>query len=144
MALTSVLTPIGYKNVNHVIGDNDKKNVSVLITVNAVGEIALPFILFKSKLLPQDAAQFAPADYTFGTSENGYMTSKNFYEWIANVFEPWLTKTGKKRPVILNVDGQKSHTTFDLGLFCSMHQIILISLHPQTINVTQPLDVAFF
>ncbi|XP_023247710.1 uncharacterized protein LOC111643754 [Copidosoma floridanum] len=140
----TVLAPKGCKNVYKVVDNNEKENVSVLITANAVGELAPPFILFKGQSLPQNAAQFAPDDYVFGYSENGYMTAQNFFEWIANSFEPWLTKVGKKRPVVVFVDGHKSHMTFELSLFCLNHQIILIALHPNTTNVTQPLDVAFF
>lgn len=115
-----------------------------MITGNAAGELAPPFILFKGKSLPENAAQFAPDDYTFSYSDNGYMTSSNFFEWMANVFEPWLTKMKKERPVIMFVDGHKSHMTFELSSFCLEHKIILFALHPNKTNLTQPLDVAFF
>ena len=75
-----------------------------------------------------------------------------FLEYMANVFEPWLTKKKKKkkkkekikRPVIMYIDGHCSHMTLHLSKFCSEHQIILIALHPNATHISQPLDVSLF
>lgn len=86
----------------------------------------------------------APKDFVFGHSENGWMTSQNFYEFIVNIFEPWLTKKNITRPVILFTDGHESHLTFHLSKFCAEKNIVLISLYPNATHILQPLDVAFF
>lgn len=49
-----------------------------------------------------------------------------------------------KFPVILYLDGHKSHITLPLSKFCREKQIILIALYPNATHVIQPLDVAFF
>lgn len=126
------------------VGYNEKENVSVLVTSNADGDVAQTFVLFTGKNLPENAAAFAPPDFIFGCADNGYMTASNFYEYIANAFEPWLTEKKIERPVILYLDGHASHLTLPLSTFCAEHKIILIALHPNATHVLQPLDVSYF
>lgn len=128
----------------NIVGNNEKENISILITGNAAGELAPTFILFAGKSLPKNAAKMAPKEFAFGHSENGWMTSQNFFEFIVNVFDPWITERNIERLVILFADGHKSHLTFHLSQFCSEHKIILIPLHPNATHILQPLDVSFF
>lgn len=72
------------------------------------------------------------------------MLAQNFFEYVANNFEPWLTQKNIRRPVILYTDGHSSHLTLQLSQFCSTHGIILIALYPNATNIIQPLDVSFF
>ena len=127
-----------------VVGNNEKENITVLVTGSAAGDLAPTFILFSGKSLPSNAAAMAPPDFQFGVSDNGWMTAKNFYEYMANCFEPWLTVKGIKRPVLFYLDGHSSHMTLNLSEFCSSHDIILVALYPNSTHLLQPLDVAFF
>ncbi|XP_011858222.1 PREDICTED: uncharacterized protein LOC105555789 [Vollenhovia emeryi] len=72
------------------------------------------------------------------------MTSKSFYEYIANVFYPWLLSHKIKLPVILYVDGHSSHLTMPLSEFCRDKGIEVIALPPNATHILQPLDVGFF
>jgi len=56
------------------------------------------------------------------------MTAETFYEYISNIFEPWLTTHNIERPIILYVDGHSSHLTLPVAQFCMDHQIELIAL----------------
>ena len=47
---------------------------------------------FSGKSLPKNAAEMAPEEFAFEYSDNGWMTAKTFYEYMVNVFEPWLTE----------------------------------------------------
>ncbi|KZC10577.1 hypothetical protein WN55_00329 [Dufourea novaeangliae] len=132
---SSVLAPKGCKNVYNIFNNNEKANITVLITANAAGNLATPFILFAEKSLPDNALEMAPPEFAFGFSENGWMMSQNFYEYIANIFEPWLTENKIKRPVILFIDGHDSHLTLHLSRFCSEHNIVLVTLHPNATHI---------
>lgn len=85
-----------------------------------------------------------PEGYSFGHSENGWMTSETFYEYITNVFYPWCVAKELEFPIILYMDGHASHATLPLAEFCVEHHIELISLYPNSTQVSQPLDVAYF
>lgn len=101
-------------------------------------------MVFKGASLPDNAASMAPPNFSFGFSDNGWMTAMIFYEYIANVFEPWLTDQNIMRPIIFYLDGHISHLSLDLSKFCSVKQIVLIALLPNATHILQPLDVAFF
>lgn len=140
----SVLAPKVCKNVYHIFNNNEKENVSVLVTGNAVGELAPTFILFVGAQLPDNAAEMAPDDFAFGVSDSGYMQSQYFFEYAANHFEPWLAEKKLKRPVVLFIDSHASHVTLHLSKFCSEHGSILAALHPNATHLHQPCDVSLF
>lgn len=140
----AVLAPKGCKNVYNIVNNNEKENVTVLVTANAEGHFAPPLVLFTGKSVPKDVIKAAPPNYSFGFSDNGWMTSKNFFEYVANVFHPWLEEKSIEFPIILYIDGHSSHITLPLSQFCQNKKIILIALFPNATHIIQPLDVAFF
>jgi hypothetical protein len=72
------------------------------------------------------------------------MTSEVFYEYIANVFHPFLVSQGVVFPVVLFVDGRKSHLTYQLSVLCNELKIEVIALYPNATRILQPADVAVF
>nr|CAI5845243.1 unnamed protein product [Callosobruchus analis] len=137
-----VLGPKG-KNI-YDVGTSDKDNVTTLIAVNAAGLIAPPLTIYKFKRLPKTYATAAPEGWGVGTSDSGWMQSKEFYEYFANVFIKFLDYQAILRPVIVFVDGHSSHLSLSLSNLCRENGIILICLPPNTTHLLQPLDVAFF
>lgn len=55
-----------------------------------------------------------------------------------------MNDKGIRRPVILFIDGHKSHMTLPLIKFCRKNQIILYALPPNTTHILQPADVSVF
>ncbi len=74
-------------------------------------------------------------------TKSGYMTSTSFFEWFRNVF---CEKIPKKRPVLLLLDGHKSHLTNEVIELALKEQIEIFCLPPHTTHLYQPLDVAVF
>lgn len=72
------------------------------------------------------------------------MKSELFFEYIGNVFNPYLEQNQIKKPVVLFVDGHTTHLTFELSELCSRLQIVLICLYPNATRILQPADVAAF
>lgn len=145
------LSPAGLKIIGptgkHVYQESmrsDKENITTLFTVNAEGLFAPPLTLFKYVRLPASIANNAPTFWSLGTSENGWMTGKCFFEYIANVFVPFLKTKPIQLPVILFLDGHKSHLTMELSDLCRRNKIILIALLPNATHILQPLDVSVF
>jgi len=48
---------------------------------------------------------------------------KEFYEYIANIFHPFLFSQGVLFPVVLFVDGYNSHLTYQLSVLCNKLKI---------------------
>lgn len=72
------------------------------------------------------------------------MTGQTFYEYVGNVFLPWLKENNITLPIIFFVDGHSSQLTLPLSELCSENGIILVALCPNSTHITQPMDVAVF
>ena len=57
----------------NIVNNNEKANITFLVTASAAGNLAPTFVLFAGKSLPDNAAEMAPTDFAFGFSENGWM-----------------------------------------------------------------------
>lgn len=90
-----------------VSANDDKECITVLIGGNAAGTLAPPLIIYSYQRIPFNIAKNTPLGWGLGTSENGWMTSKTFYEYITNVFHPWVLKEKIELPIILFVDGHR-------------------------------------
>ncbi|KAJ8911212.1 hypothetical protein NQ315_014924 [Exocentrus adspersus] len=139
----SVLAKKGSKTVYDRSG-NDRECLTVLITANAAGCLAPPMVMYPYERIPKHIVMQVPKDWGIGKSETGWMTSESFYEYISNIFYPWLISMKIEFPVLLYVDGHRSHITLPLSDFCRKKQIILISLLPNSTHILQPLDVGLF
>lgn len=140
-----VLAVRGTKNVYEVDQAPAKSTLTVMFSFSASGETVPPMIIFPYKRLPDELIQSSPdPSWGFGKSDNGWMKAEVFYEYISNVFNRHLIKNNIKRPVILFVDGHKTHLTYNLSTLCTSLQIILIALYPNSTRILQPADVAAF
>ena len=140
----SVLAKEGSKNVYNIVNNNEKENLTVLVTANAVGQLAPSLILMKYKRVPANLCSSLPNNFFIGASDSGWMSADLFYEYIANRFYPWIVKTNIKLPVILYLDGHVSHLSETLSKFCHENKIHLIALPPNATHIMEPLDVSFF
>lgn len=55
-----------------------------------------------------------PNEWGIGLSDNGWMKAELFIQYIQNVLHPALMEMNITFPVILFLDGHKSHTTLQL------------------------------
>lgn len=139
-----VLAPRGYKNLYIVKMGNEKENITVLIVFTASGKMCPPMVLFPYVRPPKALVDNMPPHWVLGRSESGWMKGDVFFEYIANDFNEWVTQNNLKRPILLLIDGHKSHMTMNLSTFCDTHGIILYALPPNTTHILQPADVIVF
>lgn len=139
-----VLVRKGEKTVYSFSSNDDKECLTTLITCNASGSILPPMVVFNYKRIPKSVTENFPQHWAIGKSDSGWMTAETFYEYIANIFHPWIIAENIPLPVILFLDGHTSHLSLTLSKFCSKANIILISLCPNATHILQPLDVAVF
>lgn len=72
------------------------------------------------------------------------MTCGSFFEYLANIFKPYIDQQNIPTPVILFFDGHSSHLSLQLSKFCRKNGIILVTLPPNATHILQPLDVTVF
>lgn len=139
-----ILGPRGYKNLYMIKKSNEKENVTVLVVFTASGKICPPLVVFPYVRPPKALIDNMPTSWVLGRSESGWMKSDVFYEYICNSYNTWLTENGIKKPVLLFIDGHKSHMTLSLSQFCEANGIILYALPANTTHMLQPADVSVF
>ncbi|XP_036342576.1 uncharacterized protein LOC118751857 [Rhagoletis pomonella] len=139
-----VIAPKGYKNIYQIAAGNEKETLTVLIVFSADGKLFEPMVVFPYLRPPKEIVDSMPKSWFLGRSESGWMKSETFFEYVANCVHNRLLADGVERPVILFVDGHKSHLTLELSEFCNRNQIILYALPPNTTHIMQPADVSVF
>ncbi|KXJ70432.1 hypothetical protein RP20_CCG023638 [Aedes albopictus] len=140
-----VFAQTGEKYVHTNNGNSDKESYTALFAANAAGTLAPPMVLFPYKQrLPAIIAQSAPSGWSIGRNQSGWMTQETFLDYLRRVFVPWIEKVKIPLPIIIFVDGHKSHVSYETIEFCRSNQITLVSLYPNATHVLQPLDVSFF
>lgn len=72
------------------------------------------------------------------------MKSCTFFEYISNGFNNCLGDNHVEKPLLLFIDGHKSHLNTYTSEFCEKHGIILYGLPPNTTHMLQPADVSVF
>lgn len=87
-----VLVERGSKAVYTYSNNDEKECITTLITANAAGQIAPSMVVFNYERIPSAIVKQMPDGFAFGTSESGWMTGETFFEYIDNVFYPWLIK----------------------------------------------------
>ncbi|KAJ8962442.1 hypothetical protein NQ314_005738 [Rhamnusium bicolor] len=137
-----VVAPRGYKNIYQVVKVKEKEALMILIVISANGAVAHPCVVFPYVRPPKDVRESIDSYWCLGLSETGWMRSEVFYEYIANSLNPWLEASAIKKPIIVFIDGHKSHLTMSLSEFCSRNGIILYPLPPNATHIMQPCDVS--
>lgn len=126
-----LLGPKSYKNFYEISSGPEKQSITVLCNFSASGLSVPPMVVLPFKRIPRDVAFSIPNDFFVGRSDTGWMVSETFFEYISNCFYPWLLENSIKFPVILLLDGHKSHINLQLSNFCSEKNIILYCLLQQ-------------
>lgn len=133
------------RNVYEISSCSEKENITVLCNVNAQGSVPPTLIVYPGKRLPHAKKLDVPDDWCVGKSDSGWINGEVFFEYyFANYFFKWLGREKIVLPIIVFIDGHKSHLTYHLSKFCSENKIILVVLPPNCTHIMQPLDVAVF
>lgn len=139
-----VLVEKGTKAVYSRSKNDDKECVTALLGGSASGKSTPPMVVHSYKRMPSNILLNLPPKWTIGISDNGWQTQQTFYDYMTNVFYPWLLEEQIQLPIILFIDGHKSHVSLNLSDFCAANQIVLIGLYPNSTYLTQPMDVGVF
>lgn len=121
-----------------------KTNLTVLFTFGADGSIVSPSIVFPFKRISQEIKDSVPESWGIGRSDNGWMRTEVFWEFLIDAFGLYLENKEIQKPVILFVEGHKSHLSYQISELCCELGIILIALYPNATRILQPADVSAF
>lgn len=139
-----VLGPRAFRNLYEIKVNNEQESVTVMCAFAGNGSIVPPMIVYPLKRISKSIIMNLNPEWGVGRLENGWMTSGLYYEYISNIFYPWLLRNNVKLPVVLFVDGRRSHISYHVSQFCKDHGIYHIALTPNATHILQPADVSVF
>ena len=105
-------------------------------TVFTVQDRRHPIVLAGQRF-KKNPLEDGPTDAYLGRSENGWMNSEVFYEYVANSFLPWVKLHNTPKPILLLVDGHSSHVTYQVGKLCKLYPLPAHASH-----IIQPSEVS--
>ncbi len=120
-----------------------KEQVTVNAACNAAGDYMFPFLLFPGKIMTRYIGFQDFPKALYGCSENGWMTTKNWNNWLYH-FNMFVNHCQIKKPVILFVDCYGAHVNQEAAEFCRANNIILYALLRNATFVMQPFDIGIF
>jgi len=130
--------------VYDINSNSDRDNVTVLYCMNAAGEFAPPLVVYKYLRLPGHFRDSLPENWSIKGTKSGWMNQETFYEYIANVFIPYIREQHGEAPVVLFFDGHKSHLSLPLSDIAYENNLHLICLLANSTQILQPWDVGGF
>jgi hypothetical protein len=139
-----VLAEKGAKNVYSIDEGSSKENITVMFSFSANGKKCCPVNVYLYTRIPEKIAQSVSAEWGTARSDRGWMTCEVLYEYIANIFHPFLVSQGVIFSVVLLVDGHKSHLMYQLSVLCNKLKIEITALYPNVIRILQRVDLAVF
>ena len=135
-----VVAAKGAKNV-YSLTTGTSDHISLLCCVSAAG-LPLPPMIIYSRSFPGGPYRFdGPDDALYAKSDSGWIDTELFLSWLKKIF---LKHVVSQRPVLLLVDGHKSHVNLDVIDLCRQNDVILFCLPPHMTHALQPLDVSVF
>ncbi|CAG4934889.1 unnamed protein product [Parnassius apollo] len=137
-----VLGPVGMKKFFEVKSGKEKEQLTVMACLNAAGQVVAPMVVYPLKRISRDIANNVPADWAIGKSNKGWMTAPLYFEYIVNII--WLKNNMIMKPVLLLVDGHRSHLTLQVAKYCANNQILVQALFKNSTHILQPADVSLF
>ena len=137
-----VLSRKGKHQVGELTSAKRGKTITVVCTINAVGNFVPPFFIFPRKIMKPDLMDHGPAGSVGFCQKSGWMDGEMFGNYLKH-FKNHVSAS-KDNSVLLVLDGHSSHTSNLQALeYTTQNGISLISLPPHTTHRMQPLDVGF-
>jgi len=132
----------GKKQVGAITSAERGEHVTVVVCVNAIGNLVPPALIMPRKNYKAEYFDGAPPGTLELCYPTGYMVGSLFLKWMQHfVSYVGATETNK---VLLIVDGHSSHKNLEALEFAKANGVILLCLPPHCTHRMQPTDVSFF
>lgn len=137
-------------NVYHSI-NRKVYHISMLVCISAGGDALTPLTIMKNKLPKKiiDSAIRLDEDMIFRQRDKPYMDESLFYEYITNVFIPYIENVRviqnlNEETAVLMMDSASCHCSERIMKICGQNNVIVLVYPSHTSNIFQALDLSFF
>ena len=120
-------------------------NITVVLTIPALGSALPTILLWPSKTLPQELATLAAFDIVVIPNGTGWQTISSFETMMMTILLPAIIKKretlGKSSEyALLLLDSHASRFTSTVWEFCMTNKIVVLTIPSHTSHILQPLD----
>ena len=142
--LGKVIAGKGEAHVYQAGTSSSKTQITALIASSAAGHFIPPMIVYpgvqpRTQLCDDFHATLQQG--LFRNPPSSWMDSDLFVSWLENGFMKGIKERGVMLPVLLLIDGAKSHLSIQASEFCHKNDIILYVLFPNATHLIQPMDL---
>ncbi|CAG8737253.1 13535_t:CDS:2 [Cetraspora pellucida] len=134
-----VIAQKGACQVHKVIHENTTEHISVIPTISAAGSSIPPLFIYKGVRTISGLLEGAPPRAVMGFTDTGYMREDLFQMYL----DHFINFISSIRPVLLILDGHKSHINYMSVGFCHQNNILLFALPTHMIHILQPSEIPF-
>ena len=124
-----------------MFSSGNKSQITVVGCVSAAGFSMPPMVILDRKHLPPSFSEGEIPGTIYGLSVNGWIDQELFDLWFRDHFLKYAPAT---RPLLLLIDGHKSHYNPETIKLAAEKEVILFTLPPNTTHLAQPLDRSCF
>ncbi|KDQ23014.1 hypothetical protein PLEOSDRAFT_1022730, partial [Pleurotus ostreatus PC15] len=137
-----VIGPRG-KKTQHLQGDGNRENTTVIVTICGDGTALRPAVIFKGQAYQVRWNQDNPTNASLGHSKKGWTDGEIGVEWIKDFHKQTKEKAAGCVRLLL-VDGHNSHYTLGFLQFARKHHIHVLCYPAHGTHIYQGLDVVIF
>ncbi|CAG8744029.1 20853_t:CDS:2 [Cetraspora pellucida] len=137
--LQKVIAKKDAHQVHQVSYKNSQKHISVCTTISAADMYILPLIIYKGKHMIPGLLNGVPAGSVMEFTDTGYMKKCLFQKYIKH----FICSIPSTCPVLLILDGHKSHISYACVSLCYNNNILLYAFLLHTTYILQPAELPF-
>nr|CAH7728886.1 unnamed protein product [Callosobruchus chinensis] len=119
-----IIGPKGIKQIGQMTSDERGQNVTVIATINAIGNHIPPMLIFP---------RGSPVGSIGGANPSGWSNEQLFQEYLE--YFKKHAKPSVEDPVLLLLDNHSSHVDIEAMDYCKKNGIIMLTFHPHTTEV---------
>ena len=117
------------------------EQITVQTCISASGQLLPPYVVYKGKQVSPYNTIGGPLGSRYKSTDNGWMDTETFVDCFKTMF---LSSLPPARPVLLLLDGHKSHITYEVRQLAIENNVHMLKFPPHTIHLLQLLDLGVF
>ncbi|XP_045213286.2 uncharacterized protein LOC123564072 [Mercenaria mercenaria] len=111
---------------------------------NALGTQIPPYFIFKGQRMYDELLAGSSHGASGTITESGWSNTQVFLKYLDEHFLKFMQRSSPDQPVLLILDGHRSHVNVSVLDWAKQHNVILSILPAHTSHILQPLDVGCF
>lgn len=137
-----VIAARGEKQVGQVTSAERGEQVTVLCTVNAIGNSVPPVFIYPRVRYKDFFLKGTPPGSLALASRSGWMTADLFAQCLEHIIQS--TKCSKSKPILLLLDNHESHINLKVIDKARENGVVMLTFPPHCSHRLQPLDVSVY